>query len=62
MKYFLEARSNGRIEVQIFPGSQLGNFREMVEQVNANALEVAHTALGGLVGFMPEFQVIELPT
>ncbi len=61
LKYFLEARSNGRIEVQIFPGSQLGNFREMVEQVNANALEIAHTALGGLVGFMPELQVIELP-
>lgn len=61
LKFFLEARSNGRIEVQIFPGSQLGNFREMVEQVNANALEIAHTALGGLVGFMPELQVIELP-
>ncbi|MCP5152083.1 MAG: TRAP transporter substrate-binding protein DctP [Chromatiales bacterium] len=61
LKFFLEARSNGRMEVQIFPGSQLGSFREMVEQVNANALEVAHTALGGLVGFMPELQVIELP-
>ena len=33
----------------------------MVEQVNANTLEIAHTALGGLVGFMPELQVIELP-
>ena len=61
LKFFLEARSNGRIEVQIFPGSQLGSFREMVEQVNANTLELAHTALGGLVGFMPELQVIELP-
>lgn len=61
LKFFLEARSNGRIEVQIFPGSQLGNFREMVEQVNAGTLEVAHSALGGLVGFMPELQVIELP-
>ncbi|MCB9944723.1 MAG: TRAP transporter substrate-binding protein DctP [Geminicoccaceae bacterium] len=61
LKFFLESRSNGRIEVQIFPGSQLGSFREMVEQVNAGTLEVAHTALGGLVGFMPELQVIELP-
>ncbi len=61
LKYFLETESNGRIEVQIFPGSQLGSFREMVEQVNANTLEVAHTAVGGLVGFMPELQVIELP-
>lgn len=61
LKSFLETRSNGRIEVQIFPGSQLGSFREMVEQVNAGTLELAHTALGGLVGFMPELQVIELP-
>ena len=61
LKSFLETRSNGQIEVQIFPGSQLGSFREMVEQVNAGTLEIAHTALGGLVGFMPELQVIELP-
>ncbi len=61
LKSYLETRSNGQIEVQIFPGSQLGSFREMVEQVNAGTLELAHTALGGLVGFMPELQVIELP-
>jgi tripartite ATP-independent transporter DctP family solute receptor len=61
LKSFLETRSNGQIEVEIFPGSQLGSFREMVEQVNAGTLELAHTALGGLVGFMPEMQVIELP-
>ncbi len=61
LKSYLETRSNGRIEVQIFPSSQLGSFREMVEQVNAGTLELAHTALGGLVGFMPELQAIELP-
>jgi len=61
LKSFLETRSNGRIEVQIFPSSQLGSFREMIEQVNADTLELAHTAIGGLVGFMPELQVIELP-
>ncbi len=61
LKSYLETRSNGRIAVEIFPASQLGSFREMVEQVNAGTLELAHTALGGLVGFMPELQVIELP-
>ncbi|MEO1019755.1 MAG: TRAP transporter substrate-binding protein DctP, partial [Pseudomonadota bacterium] len=61
LKSYLETRSNGQIEVQIFPSSQLGSFREMVEQVNAGTLELAHTALGGLVGFMPELQVVELP-
>jgi tripartite ATP-independent transporter DctP family solute receptor len=61
LKSFLETRSNGQIEVEIFPASQLGSFREMVEQVNGGTLELAHTALEGLVGFMPEMQVIELP-
>lgn len=61
LKSFLETRSNGRIEVQIFPGSQLGSFQEMVEQVDAGTLEIAHTAIPGLVGFFPELQVIELP-
>ena len=51
LKFFLEARSNGRMEVQIFPGSQLGSFREMVEQVNGNALEEARIlADRGLLG------------
>jgi TRAP-type transport system periplasmic protein len=61
LKGFLESRSNGRIEVQIFPASQLGSFREMVEQVNAGTLELAHSNVDGLAGFLPEVQVVELP-
>ncbi len=45
LKSFLETRSNGQIEVQIFPGSQLGSFREMVEQVNAGTPSPGQVAL-----------------
>jgi tripartite ATP-independent transporter DctP family solute receptor len=61
LKSFLESRSNGRIKVQIFPASQLGDFRAMVEQVQLGTLEMAHTSVGGIGQFVPEIQVLELP-
>jgi tripartite ATP-independent transporter DctP family solute receptor len=61
LKSFLESRSNGRIKVQIFPASQLGDFRAMVEQVQLGTLEMAHTSVGGVGQFVPEIQVVELP-
>ncbi len=61
LKSFLESRSNGRIKVQIFPASQLGDFRAMVEQVQLGTLEMAHTSVGGVGQFVPEIQVLELP-
>ncbi len=61
LKSFLEARSNGRIAVEIYPGAQLGNFREMIEQVQLNTLELAHTTVGGIASFFPELQVTDIP-
>jgi len=61
LKAFLEPRSGGRIKVDIYPASQLGDFRAMVEQVQANTLELAHTSVGGIGQFLPEIQVLELP-
>lgn len=61
LKSYLESRSNGRIKVQIFPASQLGDFRAMVEQVQLGTLEMAHTSVGGVGQFVPEIQVLELP-
>ncbi|MDX2155300.1 MAG: TRAP transporter substrate-binding protein DctP, partial [Hyphomicrobiaceae bacterium] len=61
LKSFLESRSNGRIKVQIFPASQLGDFRAMVEQVQLGTLEMAHTSVGGVGQFVPEINVLELP-
>ena len=57
LKSFLEARSNGRITVEIYPGAQLGNFRDMIEQVQLNTLELTHTTVGGIANFWPELQV-----
>lgn len=61
LKSFLEARSQGQIKVEIYPASQLGNFREMVEQVQLNTLELTHTTVGGVASFVPELQVTDIP-
>jgi TRAP-type C4-dicarboxylate transport system substrate-binding protein len=61
LKSFLESRSQGRIAVEIYPASQLGGFRELIEQVQLNALELTHTSVGGSSAFLPEIQVTDIP-
>ncbi len=61
LKSFLESRSNGRIAVEIYPGAQLGNFRDQIEQVQLNTLELTHTTVGGIASFWPELQVTDIP-
>lgn len=61
LKDFLERNSAGRIKVQIFPASQLGDFRQMLEQVQLGTLEMTQTTVGGIASFFPEIQVTDLP-
>lgn len=61
LKSFLEARSQGRIKVEIYPASQLGNFRELVEGVNLGTLELTNTTVGGSNQFFPQIQVTDIP-
>jgi tripartite ATP-independent transporter DctP family solute receptor len=58
---YLERNSVGRIRVQIFPASQLGDFRQMLEQVQLGTLEMTQTTVGGIASFFPEIQVTDLP-
>lgn len=60
LKEYIEENSEGRVEVQIYPGNQLGSYEEVMEQVNANALEVAHVSIGGVTPFIPELSVVDL--
>jgi TRAP-type C4-dicarboxylate transport system substrate-binding protein len=62
LKSFLESRSQGRIAVEIYPASQLGGFRELIEQIQLNTLELTHTTVGGMGQFFPELQVTDIPS
>ncbi len=60
IKEYIESASGGRIVVEIYSGSQLGNYQEVMEQVDSGTLEVAHTSIGGVTPFIPELAVVDL--
>ncbi|WP_029062878.1 TRAP transporter substrate-binding protein [Labrenzia sp. DG1229] len=57
----VEVGSNGEIDVQIFPSSQMGPDREMIESVQAGVLEMAVSPSSFFAGWDQAFAVIELP-
>jgi C4-dicarboxylate-binding protein DctP len=61
MKETIEAKSNGRIEVQVFPKSQLGNIFRMVEGVQLGTLEAVVAPMDFYAGIDPKFGVFSIP-
>jgi tripartite ATP-independent transporter DctP family solute receptor len=61
LKEVAEQLSNGEIEVQIFPNSQLGGELEMVSQVRLGTLDMAMAGSGIVAAIEPTFSITELP-
>ncbi len=57
----LEAATNGRIKVQMFPGAVLGQEKEAVEQVQLGAIQMARISLGVIGPVVPEVDVFNMP-
>lgn len=57
----VESGSGGDLDVQIFPSSQMGPDREMIEGVQTGVLEMAIPPSSFFAGWDPAFAVIELP-
>lgn len=57
----IEAKSGGRIKVELYPNSQLGGTREMVEAVQMGNLEMTTPATSVLAGFEKRMQILDLP-
>ena len=60
-KLTVEARSVGRISVEVYPAGQLGGEREAIEAVKLGNLEMTSTADGPISGFVPEVLVLGIP-
>ncbi len=57
----LEAATNGRVSIQMFPSMQLGGEKEMIEQAQVGALQIARISVGPMGPLVPEFNVFNLP-
>ncbi len=57
----LEAATNGRISIQMYPSMQLGGEKEMIEQAQVGALAMARISVGPMGPIVPELNVFNLP-
>lgn len=57
----LEAQSQGKIKVLIFPDGQLGGERELVELTQTGAVNMTKVSAGLLESFSPRYGVFSMP-
>ncbi|NRB00487.1 MAG: TRAP transporter substrate-binding protein DctP [Rhodobacteraceae bacterium] len=61
-KDYVEAASNGAIEIEVFAGTQLcGNGTECLQGVADGNIDISMTTSGGAAGAFPYIQVFDLP-
>ena len=57
----VKEKSGGRIEIQGFPGGQMGGSRDVVEAVSSGALDMTTEGAALLGQFVPQLSIIEAP-
>jgi len=57
----LETATNGRLSIQMYPSMQLGGEKEMIEQAQVGALQIARISVGPMGPIVPELNVFNLP-
>ena len=57
----LEKETNGRISIQMFPSMQLGGEKEMIEQAQVGALQIARISVGAMGPVSDDVNVFNMP-
>lgn len=57
----MDKRSRGRVRIDVYPSEQLGNERELLEQLQVGALAMAKVSAAVLESFQPSAGVFGLP-
>lgn len=60
-KGIVEAESDGKFTVEIYPNSQMGGEREITESTQINNIQISSPAIGQLATMSPALQVFNLP-
>jgi tripartite ATP-independent transporter DctP family solute receptor len=57
----LEQATNGRLSIQMYPSMQLGGEKEMIEQAQVGALQIARVSTGPVGAVVDNLNVFNLP-
>ena len=57
----VKGRTQGEVEIQLYPASQLGNARQMVEGVQFGTIEATMMPAAFLGGFNPAVSILDIP-
>lgn len=57
----VKERTEGRVEIQVFPNSQLGNAGEMVDGIKSGAISMGHHEFASLAKIVPNAAVFNTP-
>jgi TRAP-type C4-dicarboxylate transport system substrate-binding protein len=57
----LEAATNGRLAVQMYPSMQLGGEKETIEQTQIGAIQLLRVSAGTLGPIVDEINVVNMP-
>lgn len=57
----VDKKSDGQLKIEIFPSSQLGNERDLVEGLTMGTIDMALSNSGNLASFIDSYQVFDLP-
>ena len=63
-EYFAEQiaeKTNGLVEVNVFPNSQLGGTKETIEGLKLSTVQITKTPNANFTSFVPETKILDLP-
>lgn len=61
MARIVSEKSNGRVEIEIYPASQLGSERAMIEGLLLGTIDIAVAANVYVTNFVPQLGILDLP-
>jgi C4-dicarboxylate-binding protein DctP len=61
LKKLVEKRTDGKVEVEVYPNAALYSDREAIEALQMNAIQMACPSFSKFTGFVPELQIFDLP-
>jgi tripartite ATP-independent transporter DctP family solute receptor len=57
----MKEKTEGRVEVKIYPAAQLGEETEVIEQAQQGILEFVRVSAGNMSGFAPKMDIFSVP-